>query len=270
MVPTIIKSKKIKKPIPLTPIKSNKSIELFYYKELKRIANTLMEEVSKEIIPLLKTNTVKVKDGINEITFALNNLSNKYKEFSIAPVLANEVVNKINANSKQRFVNSVNSAVGVDLMNVLNEESLTDLVALQKNKNKVLIKSIPLKFIEEVEIVVQNGMANGLRYEAIAKQLNGIKDISSTYGKLKNRVKLIARNEVSTINASINKARYENAGITKAIWQTSEDNRVRDGHKALNGKEYVIGVGLKDPQTGQLIEPSQAINCRCVAIPIME
>ena len=91
------------------------------------------------------------------------------------------------------------------------------------------------------------------------------------------RIKTIARNEISTINANLNNARAESAGITKAIWQTSGDERVRgvnpkdsQDHESLDGKEFDIKVGLRDPRSGEMVTPGSAINCRCQAIYIVD
>ena len=98
--------------------------------------------------------------------------------------------------------------------------------------------------------------------------------------KLKNG-DLIARNELKAFNSELSKKRAENVGIKKAIWRNSQDERVRGNpggiypnanqdHWTLEGKEYVVGVGLKDPRSGEMIEPGEPINCRCVAEFIVE
>ena len=264
----------------LSPIKESKRIQLEYLRELRKLANSLKKQVREKIIPMLKTSQVTevTTDSVSSIIAQLELLRNDMLNVTpFADRVSKEVVESVNTNSKNKFLAGVNAAVGVNLTRVLKEENLTDIVALQRQKNKVLIKSIPEEFLKGVEITVQNGLAQGLRPEAIAKQLNGIKGISSVFGKLDNRVKMIARNEISTINANINKARFQNLGITKAIWKTAQDDRVRgtkpsdhQDHVSLDGKEFTIGVGLKDPRSGQMIEPGIPINCRCIAIAVIE
>jgi len=131
--------------------------------------------------------------------------------------------------------------------------------------------------------VVQNGIANGLRHEAIAKQLSGIKDIKSTFGKLENRIKMIARNETSSINATLNKARQENLGIQYYTFETSRDERVRPSHQIMQGKicrwddPTVYKDSLEDKKWkkrssigGVEKHPGIDFSCRCVSLAIIE
>ena len=118
------------------------------------------------------------------------------------------------------------------------------------------------------------------------KQLKGIKNISSSFGKLENRIKMIARNETSTINATINKARYEQLGIKIYQWQTANDERVRDTHEVLEDKyctyddDTVYADTLEDAKAGKWKKrssisavqkaPGMDYNCRCVAIAVID
>jgi SPP1 gp7 family putative phage head morphogenesis protein len=250
-------------------------VELFYFKELKKLTTKLKQAVSKEIIPQLRDVSKSLTSdstSLYELTLLLENIKNRFKDIDLfASNLADMVVNKVNENSKQKFIQAMNSVVGVNLTKVLNEQKLNDLVALQRQRNKVLIKSIPEKFLNDVEVVISNGFSAGLRPESIAKQLSGIKDISSVYGKLDNRVKLIARNEIATINGTITKARYQNAGIKKAIWETSGDERVRESHDDRDGKEFDISKGCYSSLDGEYKFPAISdINCRCTMRAIFE
>lgn len=275
-----------KKPTKLSPIKESKAIEIFYYRELKKLVNTLKKEVNERVIPLLKSAEV-VTDSAYDVLAQLELIRNKFTNLeAFSSRLAGDVLQRVNQNAKTRFLNTVNSAFGVDISNVISEKGLSDVVALQRQKNKVLIKSIPEEFLKEVEMVVTNGLSTGMRHEAIAKQLNGIKNISSVFGKLENRVKMIARNETASINANINKARYESAGVDIYEWQSSEDERSRDSHDVLNGKyctfkdatlyadtleEVKAGKWKKRSSIGGINkEPGIDYNCRCNAIPIIE
>ena len=238
---------------------------------------------------MLKTSQVTevTTDSVSSIIAQLELLRNDMLNVTpFADRVSKEVVESVNANSKNKFLVGVNAAVGVNLTRVLKEENLTDIVALQRQKNKVLIKSIPEEFLKGVEITVQNGLAQGLRPEAIAKQLNGIKGISSVFGKLDNRVKMIARNEISTINANINKARYENLGIKIYQWKTAQDDRVRPDHNVMNNKyckfedDSVYADSLKDAKAGKWKKRASIggvqlgtgidFNCRCASIAIIE
>lgn len=268
----------------LSPIKEPRTIQLRYYRQLKALANELKKAVREEIIPELKDTKI-VNDSVLSVLTALETIRRRFTNIDFfANQASSELVESINQNGRERFLNTANNMMGVDLSRVIQENNLSDIVALQKSKNKVLIKSIPEEFLKEVEVVVTNGISQGLRPEAIARQLSGIKNISSTFGKLENRVKLIARNEVATINANLNKARYQNVGIDLYEWSTSGDERVRDSHEVMDGKictfkdDTVYADTIDDARKGKwkkrssigAVEksPGIEINCRCNSLPI--
>ncbi|GAG93926.1 unnamed protein product, partial [marine sediment metagenome] len=64
--------------------------------------------------------------------------------------------------------------------------------------------------------------------------------------------------------------RYLDIGITKYEWSTSNDERVRDDHKQLDGKIFSFKTPpVVDRRTGRRANPAEDFGCRCVAIPIL-
>ena len=68
---------------------------------------------------------------------------------------------------------------------------------------------------------------------------------------------LIARDQISKLNGQLNKVRQTSAGITKFVWRTQKDDRVRPRHRQLHGKEF----GWEEGADGTI--PGEPINCRC-------
>jgi len=275
-----------KKDIKLKPIKEPRKIQLEYYRELKKLTKELKEAVNKELLPALKGTSI-TKDSVVSVLGIMESIRRRFSNIEgFSSSLSNDIVNAVNNNGKQRLLNSVNANMGVDITNVLNEQGLNEIVALQRQKNKVLIKSIPEEFLKSVEVVITNGIANGESYKEMERQLKGVKNISSTFGKLDNRIKMIVRNETSSINASINKARYEQLGINLYQWETSQDERVRADHDVMQGKyctfddATVYADTLVDAKAGKWKKrssiggvqkaPGMDFNCRCVALAIID
>jgi len=270
-----------KKPKTLSLLKTPRAVELEYYKQLKQLANEMKKDINETILPILENVSLDskyTKDvGVTDLLSALNILQGKYSNtFAFASRVANSVVSRLLNMGNDKFRKTLEGAYGVDVGRMINQNKLNDLVALQRRKQEVLIKSIPAQFFNHIEMIIQNGVSGNKTYKSIANEIKGISGISSVYGKLDNRVKLIARNEISTINANLNNARAESAGITRATWQTSGDERVRginpkdsQDHESLDGEEFDIKVGLRDPRSGEMITPGSAINCRCQAIYII-
>jgi len=272
----IANNKKVKRIPNIKGISEPKAVERQYIKMLNQLAFELKKEVRENILPLLKTTSLDGKiatDGISEILQALNTLTNKFSNVeSFAMGTSNTIIEKINELNKGKFYRNVNSSIGVNLEDIINEQGLNDIVQLQKSKNVSLIKSIPQEFIKDIEVIVQNGISEGLSTRAIE---NGIKDINSVFGKLSNRIKLISKNEVSSINSSLAKARATSVGVRKGIWRNARDSRVRGNpsgkyananqdHWSIEGEIFDLDKGVKDPRSGDMIFPGSKINCRCI------
>lgn len=95
----------------------------------------------------------------------------------------------------------------------------------------------------------------GLRYEVLKERLIERGNVSER------RAELIARDQVLKLAGSINQERQKQAGIEKYVWNTSNDEAVRDTHEAL---EDSIQRWDSPPPPGH---PGEDFQCRCVAIP---
>jgi SPP1 gp7 family putative phage head morphogenesis protein len=83
------------------------------------------------------------------------------------------------------------------------------------------------------------------------------------FGVGDSRAKLIGRDQVSKATGELNSIRQKEVGIDKYRWLTSGDSRVRSSHAENNGQVFEWG---SPPSTGH---PGEDIQCRCVAIPII-
>ena len=124
--------------------------------------------------------------------------------------------------------------------------------------NLELIKDIDRGILERMSEAIIETSRKGGSMRDLEKRLSDISLIG------KNRAKLIARNEVGNLNATVSRQRQVDVGIVEYIWRTSEDERVRPLHRDLNNKPFRWDTG--HPQEGH---PGEAINCRCVAIPVI-
>jgi len=127
------------------------------------------------------------------------------------------------------------------------------------DENIRLIKSIDERYFNDVREVISTGLQKGMTAEQLAKQ------VRLRFHVTESRAKLIARDQVGKFHARMDKERHEELGITRFIWSTSLDERVREDHRALEGKIFTYAQG--HPTEGL---PGQPIQCRCVAIPIID
>jgi SPP1 gp7 family putative phage head morphogenesis protein len=263
-----------KKTKVAAPVKSLRGQELAYQRELNKLGKALLKSVREEVLLYLKANQEEyVMDGIgSQLNLIFKKLNANFTGTlvsSFAESTATQVVTKTSKNNEQRFNKTVNRATGVDLGSIISTEGLEDFVELSVSKNVSLIKSLPEEYLKQVETIVNNGVVNGSRYSTIAKQIAA--KTGSVNSKLANRIKTIARNEIQTINSQLTLRRSENLGITKGIYRTSEDERVRKCHAELNGVEYDLKKGAWSKSCSKFIQPGITdINCRCSYSPVIE
>ena len=126
-------------------------------------------------------------------------------------------------------------------------------------ENVGLIRSIPQRYLQEVEGIVMRNYSAGRDLKSMAAE------IKARYEVTANRAVLIARDQSNKANAVVQKARQTELGIKEAIWLHSHAGREpRRTHVAMNGKRYDVARGMWDSDVQKFIWPGQEINCRCV------
>ncbi len=135
-------------------------------------------------------------------------------------------------------------------------------------ENVGLIKSIPQRYLQQVEGVVARSYASGRDLATMVAELQKL------YPKAQKRAVLIARDQSNKANSVVENARRQEIGITQAVWLHSGGGKhPRKNHIAANGTTYEIrkGCPIKNEQTGVLewIFPGQKINCRCVSRSVL-
>ncbi len=144
----------------------------------------------------------------------------------------------------------VRSTIGIDLAAVVSQEDLADYLTTAAARNAGLIKSLGDDAIKRVEqatyqVILQGQTAGQLR-----------KRMAEEFGVLDSRAKLIAQDQTAKPTSDLNRIRHQQAGVTSYVWMSSRDERVRERHRALDGKEYRYGEPAGAEQglpPGQLI-----------------
>ncbi len=244
------------------PVKTPKSPEVRYRKQLTALTIKLREDSVKTIVPLLtQLSPEYVNDGYAKtLEQAFDNLRQAYSDIAIqAKMVSNSFVTNANQANKQRFYKAMESAIGVNLNTIVQDEGLEDILVASTRENVGLIKSIPDEYFKKIETIVFTGTTQGSTAGSMIKQ---IRDLGHSTTK---RAKLIARDQSSKLNSALSQQRQQNLGVEEYIWVTADDGRVRESHAANNGKKF----RWDDPpkKTGH---PGNDIQCRCVAKPIIK
>jgi SPP1 gp7 family putative phage head morphogenesis protein len=140
--------------------------------------------------------------------------------------------------------------------------AIRDAFNASLEENVGLIRSIPEKYLQQVEGVVMRSYSAGRDLATM------VKDLKQLYPGASHRAELIARDQSNKANAVVNRARQMELGITEAVWMHSHAGKnPRLDHVAANGKRYKIAEGCKI--SGEFIQPGTEINCRCTSRPVL-
>lgn len=201
--------------------------------------------------------------------------------------LFGEVAGEVNARNLRQTNQTFQSVVGVQPL--VSDPWLADLVRDFQLRNASLITNVTQDYMRQVGEAISEAVRSGQRAEQIEEELrkrfvkteNAEKDADSA--KLKRRMRLIARDQIASLNADITKARQTQLGIRRFIWRTAKDERVRGPQVSRGGAT----IGGKYPKArpahtvleGQIFDwskgadglfPGRPINCRCVAEPVID
>lgn len=153
----------------------------------------------------------------------------------------------------------IGRSLGIDALVMIKTLNVRPQIESAVAMNTQLIKSVPTQFMDKVKSKVLLNIQQGRRYTEIANEIQGELDTTAR------RAKLIARDQTAKMQAAITEAKQKALGIESYVWETAGDERVRDSHRAKDGKEFRWDSPPSD--TGH---PGDDINCRCVARPVIK
>ncbi len=138
----------------------------------------------------------------------------------------------------------------------------SDLVDAWVTDNVGLISSIDEQFFDEVRDAVRLTLEEGFSTETLARSIQERFDVS------KSKARLIATDQVGTLNAKVTETRQTSLGIEEYIWDNVGDSRVRDAHK---DKPTGLGGTVQrwdSPPSEGPGHPGEPIRCRCSSLPV--
>lgn len=116
-----------------------------------------------------------------------------------------------------------------------------------------------------VERVLADPLNEGRSVADISKMLQEQASYSQS------RAELTARDQTLKAYAQIQQARQTAAGITRYVWTTALDERVRPDHADLDGTVQAWDdPPVVDQRTGRRGHPGEDFQCRCTAVPVLE
>lgn len=243
-------------------VEPSRKIENAYRKKLVALAKEVRRDALAALTPVLRTYQNEwISDAYAvPISTAFASLRRQYRDIDrLASRMATDYTNEVDEENRKQFIRDVRKTIGIDLPRTLTAEGVDDALLLATRENVNLITSIPQQFLTQIESAVTAGIQQGQKAESLIQQIIRIGKVTES------RAKLIARDQTSKINGALNEIRQTNAGVTKYVWRTSEDDRVRPSHKDNNGT--VFRWDTPPSKTGH---PGHDINCRCYPEPVFE
>ncbi|MDR1920268.1 MAG: hypothetical protein LBS31_00765 [Candidatus Adiutrix sp.] len=127
-----------------------------------------------------------------------------------------------------------------------------------------LIRTISNEYMGQVGRAVWESASRGRDLHYLKEQL------LSVGVRTERKAELLAKDQNNKATAALSRARYEDAGVTRAIWMhRSGSKQPRQTHIEMNGKPFDIAVGLYDKDVGREIQPAELYYCGCAMRPIL-
>lgn len=236
-------------------------IELQFKHSLDKIGESILESIEGLTDPFEITSVIK--SWLHSMTF--HQFADRTAEKLVSSVLRSSATTWRIAARENSNGRLIHEALRKEL-----QGQIGGSVATQINRNAEIIKSMPLDVARQVTNYINDETMKGRRAGDIAK------DILTKFPNVtKNKAALIARTETSKTSTALTQARCENIGLSWYRWRTSEDGRVRDSHRHMNG---VLIKWTNPPSPERLISaknppaPYHAgdiYNCRCYPEPVI-
>ncbi|EKT4497371.1 minor capsid protein [Pseudomonas putida] len=248
-------------------------IGIQYNAKLQRLVKQVKADISKEVMPLVRQlapeytqDTVATVDAWSDlITNAMNFLFAKWGSERVS-VGAQRIAGEFVQASVKKSERDMKTSVGIDVFS--GSKTMQDYLHASAQQNAQLIKSIPAKYLEEVQTLVMANMRSGMRPSFIEKALQ------EQFGVTQRRAKMIARDQTSKIQGELAEKQQKGAGFEYFQWIDSDDQRVRHRHHEIANKVTAYGKGiyrwddLPLSDKGVPIKPGSDYSCRCIARPV--
>ena len=257
-----------KQPTVARSVAANRGVEAKYRKDLRRMIVEMHASVKYWITAAYRKDPPRMLALAEDATPSdkmkrvMNDLGKRWtaRFDEWAPKIAEAYLQAMFKTSDAAFRASLKSAGWTVEFKMT--PAVRDAFNASLAENVGLIKSIPEKYLQQVEGAVMRSYTTGRDLQGMVKELNKI------YPGASHRAELIARDQSNKANAVVNRARQMELGITEAIWMHSHAGKnPRLDHVTANGKRYKIAEGCKI--SGEYIQPGEEINCRCTSRPVL-
>lgn len=154
-----------------------------------------------------------------------------------------------------RFEKAMARSLGVRVEPMGQTLGINVLMSNHIDNNISLISTIPSRYQSSLALDFKIAAA-----DAPFDEQRIIEILANNYRSTGWNARRIARDQTSKLVGQLNMERQTEVGVTEYIWRTVEDRRVRQSHRANNGRKFTWSDG--PAFTGH---PGEDIMCRCRA-----
>lgn len=253
-------------------LRQPRSQEARYRMRLAAIVDAIERDVEETILPLVERLAPRVQEArpdsleervdapADDIRAAMERLRVRIMEGVLGPDeiarIAEAIGRDVTAFNRADLDRVFEATIGVGLPGT--EPGLTDLLRGFVADNVRLLGDLGRASLDRVEGAILRGFRRGQTNATIGAA------IQHELGVSKRRARLIARDQVASLNGELTQIRQTRMGVEEYVWRTVGDERVRPAHEELDGRRFRWD---DPPPEGH---PGEPINCRCVAEPVLD
>ena len=158
-----------------------------------------------------------------------------------------------------KFVESIRASTGANVSPLMSVDAAESALQIATRRHVALIKGLNAEMAKKVETAVLDSFESRYAIRDLRKRL------TDDLGFAEGRAKIIAQDQIGKYTVALDRARHEEAGVTKYRWWTQLDDKVRPSHAEKHGEIF----SWDDPpsDTGH---PGEDINCRCRPMAYVE
>lgn len=245
----------------LPAVTPNAGVEAWYAKQLgiyvRRMGLAITAMVKRDYDRL---NLAQDAAGPTQIAKELQRRTLEWQAIfnRLAKDIAKEMANRVMRHADRKLDSGLRTA-GFKVRFALTD-AMKEAHAAVVQEQVGLIRSIPQKYLTDVQTLVMQSAARGRDVGTLATQLR------ETYGIAHRRANTIARDQNNKATATMTRARQLAMGIKRGKWRHSHAGKTpRPSHVAAAGKMFDIKTGMLIE--GEHILPGEKINCRCTWEP---
>lgn len=264
-----------------------------YSKKLTQEVTRASDLIEKRLFPALpgiesfqRVDSISTDaDRINEILNGILNMFyggmlakgtpniNGYVRRAAAKIVS-PMQDDLNRFNQTQFKQQFKRISGVDPLQF--EPGLSDALELAGDINVDKIVTLSSDYFAQIKELANQALRQGKSVQDLTDQ------IKTLTGTTKTRAHLIAIDQVQKLNSDLEQTRQQANGITRYIWRTRRNARVRSksnsngysDHAGLEGAVFDYRFPpvtvLKGKRAGETNNPGHDINCKCYGEPVIE